>query len=60
MLALSKALGCRIEVIQATGTPVTLGKSGPLLTLTYHRHMYGLGEHYNSTKPYEEEPSEDP
>ena len=21
---------------------------GAGLTLTYHRHMYGLGEHYNS------------
>lgn len=59
LLALSKALNCRIEVVQATGTPVTVGESGPLLTLTYHRHMYGLGEHYNSTKPYEEEPSDD-
>ena len=24
------------------------GQKGQPLILTYHRHMYGLGEHYNS------------
>jgi OTU domain-containing protein 6 len=53
--ALSKALKRPIEVIQAEGPLVQVGeerhKGQPPIILTYHRHYYGLGEHYNSTKP---------
>lgn len=49
---LSSSLKCPISVIQATG-PDTIEQGtefeGPPLIITYHRHMYKLGEHYNST-----------
>lgn len=50
--ALSQHLNCCIEVVQAEGPPTLIGEElskGGKLILTYHRHMYGLGEHYNST-----------
>lgn len=49
--ALSNILKCPIKVIQASGPPTVLGEdfNGPELILTYHRHLYSLGEHYNST-----------
>ena len=55
MAALSAALGRAIEVVQAEGAPVVLGagRPGETLLITYHRHMYGLGEHYNSTRQAE-------
>ena len=50
--ALSQALKKPIEVIQAEGPPVQVGtedfKDCDPIVLTYHRHYYGLGEHYNS------------
>ncbi|CAG9767537.1 unnamed protein product [Ceutorhynchus assimilis] len=52
--ALSNILECPIKVIQATGPPTVQGESfnkNSELTLTYHRHLYRLGEHYNSTLP---------
>lgn len=51
--ALSNILRCPIKVIQAAGPPTLQGEtfSGPELILTYHRHLYRLGEHYNSTLP---------
>lgn len=51
--ALSNILKCPIKVIQAAGPPTLQGESfkGPELILTYHRHLYRLGEHYNSTIP---------
>lgn len=53
--ALSHVLKVQIEVIQATGPPTIQGaeeySDKPKLLITYHRHMYSLGEHYNSTKP---------
>lgn len=52
--ALSHILKSPIEVIQATGPPTIQGETefkGPNLVITYHRHMYSLGEHYNGTKP---------
>lgn len=55
-------LKCRIEVIQANSPQLIIGeeyKDGPLITLTYHRHMYGLGEHYNSVEPYQENDEEE-
>ncbi|XP_059612562.1 deubiquitinase OTUD6B [Phlebotomus argentipes] len=51
--ALSHSLHVPIEVIQAAGPPTVQGDTefeGPNLVLTYHRHMYSLGEHFNSTK----------
>lgn len=53
--ALSNVLQVQIEVIQATGPPTIQGaeeySNKPRLVITYHRHMFSLGEHYNSTKP---------
>jgi len=48
--ALSKLLARPIQVIQGTGPEIVLGeeyKEEPII-LTYHRHLHGLGEHYNS------------
>ncbi|XP_048520803.1 deubiquitinase OTUD6B isoform X2 [Dendroctonus ponderosae] len=55
--ALSNILSCPIKVIQATGPPTIQGENfeGPELILTYHRHLYKLGEHYNSTLPLEQD-----
>ncbi|CAG9784315.1 unnamed protein product [Diatraea saccharalis] len=56
--ALSSTIKCPITVIQATGPDcIEQGGefSGPPLVITYHRHMYRLGEHYNSTCLYDEE-----
>ena len=50
--ALVKTLQTPIEVLQAEGPPMLIGeefKKEPLI-ITYHRHMFGLGEHYNSTR----------
>lgn len=52
--ALVNVLNVPIEVLQATGPPTITGNDtfkGPNLIITYHRHMYSLGEHYNSTRP---------
>uniref|UniRef100_A0A2M4BV66 Putative otu ovarian tumor-like cysteine protease n=1 Tax=Anopheles marajoara TaxID=58244 RepID=A0A2M4BV66_9DIPT len=52
--ALSSSLKCPIEIVQATGPSTIHGQNednAKKLILTYHRHMYRLGEHYNSTKP---------
>ena len=54
--ALSKALKRPIEVVQAEGPLVQVGHDefqdkSATIVLTYHRHYYGLGEHYNSVKP---------
>lgn len=51
--ALSNSLQCPIHVIQAIGPNfINQGDEfdGPPLIITYHRHMYQLGEHYNSTE----------
>jgi len=48
--ALSTVLKKPIKVIQGEGPDILIGEdqhSDPLL-LTYHRHLHGLGEHYNS------------
>ncbi|KAM3964821.1 deubiquitinase OTUD6B [Aphomia sociella] len=50
--ALSNSLKCPIHVIQATGPDcIEQGAEfgGDPLIIAYHRHMYSLGEHYNST-----------
>jgi len=47
--ALSKALDVFIEVLQANGPLFTFGDNDrKKLLLSYHRHAYSLGEHYNS------------
>ena len=66
LLALTKVLRCPIRVHSADAPPLVMGweeySSGapaastsasppPLLELTFHRHFYALGEHYNSTAP---------
>lgn len=49
--ALSNALKVPIKVIQANSAPTIQGEQfkGNPLVLAYHRHLYRLGEHYNST-----------
>lgn len=59
--ALSSSLKCPIEIIQASGTSPIHGEGedpSRKLVLTYHRHMYRLGEHYNSTMPIQQEEGE--
>lgn len=59
--ALSSILKVPIEVVQADGSPTIQGAdefAGPPLVITYHRLMYSLGEHYNSTVTQPEEGSE--
>lgn len=57
--ALSTMLKVPIEVLQADGTLSILGEEyeGDPLIITYHRHLYSLGEHYNSTVPLSKENS---
>ncbi|CAH0557471.1 unnamed protein product [Brassicogethes aeneus] len=62
--ALSNILSCPIKVIQASGPPTIQGEGldGPELILTYHRFLYRLGEHYNSTEqggPKQDDDDED-
>lgn len=51
--ALSNYLKCPITIIQAEG-PEAIEQGTefekPPLIITYHRHMFSLGEHYNSTR----------
>ncbi|XP_076626746.1 deubiquitinase OTUD6B [Colletes latitarsis] len=52
---LSHVLKCPIEVVQASGAPYIVGNeysNGKKMILTYHRHMYELGAHYNSVTKY--------
>ncbi|KAK2149065.1 hypothetical protein LSH36_469g01050 [Paralvinella palmiformis] len=48
--ALSTVLEHPIEVVQADAPPIMIGEDHlrEKLILSYHHHMYGLGEHYNS------------
>lgn len=50
--ALSHVFKIPIKVVQAEGSDVTIGieytNCNKTLILVFHRHMYGLGEHYNS------------
>ncbi|KAL7733033.1 hypothetical protein ACLKA6_002835 [Drosophila palustris] len=55
--ALSSLLRVPIEVIQAEGASTLLGQEefgGAPLIICYHRHIYQLGAHYNSTIPLEQ------
>ncbi|CAG0898625.1 unnamed protein product [Darwinula stevensoni] len=50
--ALSGALKCRLEVIQGDAPTLIFGDDlQTSLILTYHRFIYGLGEHYNAAMP---------
>lgn len=53
--ALSSYLQRTITVFQANGPPIRTGTEyehlGPPILLSYHRHLYTLGEHYNSLRP---------
>lgn len=59
--ALSNILKSPIEIIQATGPSTIQGEEfkRPKLIITYHRHMYSLGEHYNGTKAKSDEDASD-
>lgn len=58
--ALAIDLAVAIHVVQADGTIVRMNENGsngngkdgdesnPVLWISYHKHEYGLGEHYNS------------
>lgn len=47
--ALSRALNVSIVVLQATGPDLTFNaESASVLHLSYHRHAFSLGEHYNA------------
>jgi OTU domain-containing protein 6 len=54
--ALADILAVQIEVVQSQGAELLIGDSvksagKERLVITYHRHMFGMGEHYNSTEP---------
>jgi OTU domain-containing protein 6 len=50
--ALSQALPARITVVQAVGDDLVFGEDGAAaavdIYLSYHRHAFSLGEHYNA------------
>lgn len=51
VMALSKALSRQIHIVQMSSDVLKIGEefldAQPIM-LSYHRHAYGLGEHYNS------------
>lgn len=50
--ALSRLLKAKIHVYHADSDTVVLGENFPTdLYLSYHKHEYTLGEHYNSVGP---------
>jgi len=51
--ALSSALGQPIEIFQADSPILKIGEDldGKTIRISYHKHAYGLGEHYNSVVP---------
>ncbi|XP_072013330.1 deubiquitinase OTUD6B-like [Amphiura filiformis] len=54
--AMVQILKLPIQVLQADGPVLTIGEeyeTQPVI-LTYHRHAFGLGEHYNSVVPVKE------
>jgi len=62
ILALSRAYNIPIHVVQSGSPPVVMHNpsGGPdqadlkdkhVVRISYHRRMYGLGEHYNSLRP---------
>jgi len=59
IMALSRVYNVPIHVIQAGQPPVVIHEppyinndmDGKIVFISYHRRMYGLGEHYNSLRP---------
>lgn len=54
--SLAQALQRRINVVQSEGPILTFGEEFPLeskIILSYHRHAFSLGEHYNSLIPFD-------
>jgi len=51
--ALSSVLGQPIEIFQADSPILKIGEDldGKTIRISYHKHAYGLGEHYNSVVP---------
>jgi OTU domain-containing protein 6 len=51
--ALVLALKAHVRVHTADMEPVDIGEEydGPCIHICYLKHAYGLGEHYNSTRP---------
>ncbi|KNC96414.1 uncharacterized protein SPPG_08312 [Spizellomyces punctatus DAOM BR117] len=51
--ALSRGLRRHLQIIQMGSPLIKIGEDfpGEPLMLSYHRHAYGLGEHYNSLRP---------
>lgn len=54
--AVTQVLETAVEILQADGPVIIIGEdfAQESLKITYHRHAYGLGEHYNSTSPVTE------
>jgi OTU domain-containing protein 6 len=55
LLALARAYGVQINVLQGDGRIVSVGSGestcdGREIWLAYYRHSFGLGEHYNSLR----------
>jgi OTU domain-containing protein 6 len=52
LLALAKAYGTKISVLQGDGSVVDVGEGSDeeRLWVAYYRHGFGLGEHYNSLR----------
>jgi len=66
IMALSRAYNVPIHVVQAGKPPVVIHEPPPnmsdgldikIVFISYHRRMYGLGEHYNSLRPKSKLPS---
>lgn len=55
--ALSHVLNQPIIVMQSDGPVITVGEGfhGDPVTVVYHRHAFGLGEHYNSVELLQEQ-----
>jgi len=61
IVALSKALDRCIAVYSAGAEPIVTGDSNSdkPINISFHRHYFGLGEHYNSIVPVLEEEEEE-
>eukprot|EP00794_Sanderia_malayensis_P019247 gene19247-21175_t len=57
--ALSKALKVTVEIFQANSPVLKIGEDfsddSNTIRISYHRHAYGLGEHYNSVVQKEDD-----
>jgi len=58
--AISNVYQQRVEIYQANAPRLVIGEehvASTPLRLSYHRHQYGLGEHYNALVPTDDTPS---